>query len=225
MLNWKSIYSLVALALPIMSIPIFGQDVVSDVTLKNQKEASKTHLNIHFGHNFSTIQFFDSEGVKMTDITYLKGNSYLAGMEFNIKKKHLFQLECMYYDAGAESNFQNNLNWKLNYLGAGFSYGLKLINNPRYTLVSGLSLGADYLTKAYQSFGAVRYDLKASNAFENLHYRGILFLSNRIQVSEYMQFCIDYRFFGSLTEIEKDDTDQISRNIGHHILIGFNIQL
>lgn len=189
---------------------------------------SEISLNIIFGKNASTFGFVDSNGIKLKDMEYSQGNTFGIGMGITLADKHLIIPEFLYYEAGAKSDFEGTpLSWKLNYIGLGCGYGYKVINKSRFSMIPGVMLGADYLTKGIQTIGLNNYDVRKIEALTTWNMRSSFFLNNRLKVSEFMSIMFEYRFAIGLNQIENKDSDvnQKTRNIGHNFLLGFNIQL
>ena len=94
-------------------------------------------------------------------------------------------------------------------------------------MIPGMIIGADYLAKGIQTIGLNRYNVQEINAITNWNVRSNVFLNNRLKVSDLMSIMFEYRFGIGLNQIEKNDADldQKTRNIGHHFLLGLNIQL
>jgi hypothetical protein len=199
----------------------------SDSLLYTQKE-SKSSLNIILGKNTSTFRFIKSNGLKSKGIDHCQGNSFGIGMSIALSNKHFITPEFLYYEAGAKSDFNDTpISWKLNYIGLGCGYGIKVINKSRFSMIPGIIIGIDYMTKGTQTIGLKSYDVREIDALTNWNTRSNVYLNNRIKVSEFMYLILEYRFSVGLNQIENKDSNlnQKTRNINHHLLLGFNIQL
>jgi hypothetical protein len=211
-----------------MKTLLFTLSFFSLSTLLFGQRESSTSLNVLFGKNTSTFGFLNSDGLNTKDLEYTQGSTFEVGVEFTLADKHLVIPEILYYEAGAKSDFEGTpLSWKLNYIGLGCGYGYKMVNKSRFSIIPGFIIGADYLTKGIQTIGLNRYDVQEIDAISNWNIRSNVFLNNRLKVSEFMSIMFEYRFGISLNQIEKKDADidQKTRNIGHHFLLGLNIQL
>jgi hypothetical protein len=188
----------------------------------------ETNLSVLYGRNASTFGFVKSDGLKTSDMEFTGGNSFILGLGLTMNNRHVISPEMTYYEAGALRNLNGiPLQWKLNYLGLGCSYGFKVIAKEKYSLIPGLALGADYLLKGTQTIGNSRYDVKDTDALTNWNIRSNFYLNNRIRISESLFFLFEYRFGLGINQIEKNDADinQKTRNLGHHFLFGLNFAI
>ena len=183
-------------------------------------------LNLYVGKSISTFGFVNSTGVKTENTAFKNGDTYSADFEIQIAEKHLLMPGLMFHQAGAISDDGvGDMEWELDYLGIQYGYGYNILNKERFSMAPTLFLGADYLVKGIQTVGTTRYDVKAIDAFKDWNFRTNIGLNSRLRVAEYMSLVLDYRFNISLNQIEKKDADinQKTRNLGHLISLGLNI--
>lgn len=183
-------------------------------------------LNLYAGKSITTFGFVNSNGIKTENTAFRSGDIYSFDFEIQINQKHLLLPGIMYHQAGATGEGSaDNMSWKLSYLGIQYGYGYNVIKKERFAMAPLIVLGADYLLKGEQMIGTTRYDVKAIDAFKDWNFRVNAGLNNRLKIADQLALVLDYRFNLGLNQIEKKDAevDQKTRNIGHLITLGLNI--
>ena len=205
---------------------------VNDSLNNNQKEIyrpqtdSRIGLNLITGRTFSKFLF--SAPCVDQNTRYVNGNVFGGGVDLNLKNENHLICELIFQEAGAKSQAaENQINWRINYLGVGIGVSHKLMSRKNYTLSTGIITGIDYMLSGIQTMNQQNYDLKESEAFKIWNSRGSLFLDNIFDISENFSINLQYRFNQGLTQIEKKDQtqEQKTRNIGHILQLLFKIRL
>jgi hypothetical protein len=185
-----------------------------------------SQVNFNAGKTFSTFLYEDINSQKDTNISYTSGNSYALNIGMNLGAKHLMRAEINYSELGAKSRFLNDqLNWKLNYLGFGVHYIFHLLQSTSYSLSTGAIISFDYLLKGEQNVGDLSYNLKETDALKTWNLSSAALLNGRFKVTESLSIMAEYRFGIGINQIEKKDLGEKTRNLSHKVLIGLSFNI
>jgi hypothetical protein len=203
-----------------------------NVSVDNSKEDdqesidSKGQVNFFAGKTFSTFNFINSLGEKSKELSYTNGSNYGFNIGFNLGKRHLLRPEVAYTQAGASSTYMDQpIEWKLNYLGLGLGYLVKVLETKNLTLSPGVVLVNDYLIKGEQIVGDVRYNLNDNVVLKKWDLNAGVLLNARFKVTESLYMGFEYRFNAGLNQIEKQDQGEKTKNIIHKATVGLSFQL
>lgn len=211
-----------------MKNQLFTLLIVFSSHLSWTQKINSASLNFSHGLTLSTFIFSNSQNVHSKDIYYSVGNSFTAGLNFNLKSRHLIETNISLFQVGAKTlSNQTEIKWNINYLGIGIGYGYNVINKNNYRLAPGIVLSENYMLKGDQYINTKRYDLKSLNAFKQWNLQTAFFLQNQFRLNDKLSFNISYQFGIGLIQIEKNDSpqNQNTRTIGHQLNYGININL
>ena len=169
-----------------------------------QDTVSRMKVSFLFGKNASSFIFKDSLGAKSKDLSNTMGDFYGLNFQIRLKKRHVLIPELSYFNAG--SNYKKDgfdMTWRLNYVGFGLGYALKIIDTKNYSLAPKIAIGYDYLLKQNQTIGTASYDLTQTNsAFVNYNIRSSYGVTNQFKITDNLSFIAEYRYSIGLNQIE-----------------------
>jgi hypothetical protein len=182
-------------------------------------------LGIKAGQNFSTF-LFRSDKLDDLDYKYRNGSFYGMDLSFKLNDRNFLRTEIVAYQAGSQAIYGGNtISWRLNYIGLGAGYLVKLIdqeNRYKFSFSAGVQLGIDYMISGQQNVNKLNYDLKEVNAFHDFHFHGSPFVRAKFIATPRMNLSMEYRFAGSMVQIEGEDKSngQKTYNLGHIVCAG-----
>lgn len=187
-------------------------------------------LGLRAGQNFSTFIFRSD---KVVDIDYMYRIGSYCGMDlsFKLNERNFLRTELSAYQAGSQAIYAGNtISWRLNYIGLGAAYLFKMIDEEniyKFSFSAGIQLGIDYLLSGQQNVNKLNYDLKEVNAFRDFHFHGSPILRAKFIATPRLNLSMEYRFYGSLIQIEDEDKSngQKTYNIGHIICAGVSFNM
>jgi hypothetical protein len=183
-------------------------------------------VNFNAGKTFSTFLYKDANGQADSNLTYTSGNTYNLNIGMSLGAKHLLRAEVDYSERGANSRFlDDQIKWKLNYLGLGVHYVFDLLKKESYSLSTGALIAYDYLLKGEQSVGNKRYNLKESDALKPWNFSAGALINGRFKVTESFYIIAEYRFGIGVNQIEKKDEGEKTRNMSHKAQIGLSFNI
>lgn len=194
----------------------------------SQEESKVQFLEFSAGKTHSTLLFKDDAGVKNENISYKTGNTANFSLGIKLADKHILRPELNYMELGAIGDFSSvPVTWKLNYLGIGTSYLYEIIGHKKFGLRAGALFRFDYLTKAQQTIGVVRYNLNEENALKKVTIHSSLVLNPSYAISDNTAIFGEYRFGLGLMQIEKEEqlVNQKTRNLAQSLSVGLRINL
>ena len=132
-------------------------------------DAQSNSVGISFLQNYSTFRFIDSEGIK-DDLDYTIKYGYGLSYQHVFGEHFYLEVPVQYNNKGANSTLdQDQLDWSLHYVNAGFNLGYKFIIGRLYPQ---FGVGAYYgrLLKADQYIGSAHYDVMATEEISKNDY-------------------------------------------------------
>jgi hypothetical protein len=201
----------------LLTLILFGSS-----SIFSQKDV---RLNLFYGKNATNFIFKEGSANKVTN--YVFGDYYGLSLGIKATPRQSFRPEINFYQAGAKSTFNEiPLNWKLNYLGIGCAYLVKIVgkDSAKFNLSSGAFFSLDYLLKGQQSIGATNYNIIRENSLERYNIASAILLNGTYKVTESLFLNFEYRFNFGLNNIEKDQNEK-TRNIGNTGAIGISFKL
>ena len=181
-------------------------------------------LNFFYGKNETNFIFKDGSTNKETKYTF--GEYYGLSLGIKVAPRHSFRPEFNFYQAGAKSNYNEiPLNWKLDYVGAGFAYLVKIVgkDSANFALSSGAFFSLDYLINGNQAIGLNNYNIISENSMKRYNISSAFLLNGTYKVTESLFLNFEYRFNFGLNNIEKDQNEK-TRNIGNTAAIGISFK-
>ena len=182
-------------------------------------------FNLFYGKN--AANFLYQDGLSRSPTQFVLGDYYALSIGIKATPRQTFRPEINFYQAGAKSSFNGvPLNWKLNYIGAGFAYLVKIVgkDSALFNLSTGAFLSLDYLTSGNQSIGFDNYDVVKENIFEKYTITSSFLLNGTYKVTDLLFLNFEYRFNFGLKNIEKD-IHETTKNIGNTGSIGISFKL
>lgn len=201
----------------LLSLILFGSS-----SIFSQKDV---RLNLFYGKNATNFIFKEGSTNKAT--TYSFGDYYGLSLGIKVAPRHSLRPEINFYRAGANSTFNGiPLNWKLDYLGIGSAYLVKIVgkDSAKFNLSTGAFFSLDYLLKGKQSIGINNYNIIRENSLERYNITSAILLNGSYKVTESLFLNFEYRFNFGLNNIEKDQNEK-TRNIGNTGAIGISFKL
>jgi hypothetical protein len=178
------------------------------------------------GKNYSTFLFHDSKGNKDKSLDVISLNTFGANASM-VNGKSSIRPEFIFRQAGAKSDADGlPLSWKMNYVDLNLGYLYSVFQSNRFSISPGLALGFGYMMNGEQYIGNMRYSLVDTKALSRFDCTAHGLTNFKLQLSEDINLSLEYRIGLGIKQIEKDQTEQKTRNLFQSALlaIGFFIR-
>ena len=211
----------------ILLFSVFALNLANAQENNNTDEIQKLELKkIAFmgGLTFSSFIFDDTQISINNQYEYKADASLGLNFEFETNR-HLLRPELMYRRTGAFSTINDTkLSWSLSYLDLNLAYLYRVLDNEKFKIATGLSVGAGYMMDGKQYIGQTLYEANDEGFLNRFDLCANFLLNFNFSLSSKVDLFAEYRFGLSLLNLEKDD-NQSTRNMFHVIGLGlaFNI--
>lgn len=188
---------------------------------------SQKDLRLNFFYGKNATNFIFKDGLTNKSTKYAFGEFFGLSLGIKVAPKQSFRPEINFYQAGANSTFNGvPLNWKLDYVGVGSAYLVKIVgkDSAKFNLSTGAFFSLDCLLKGKQAIGINNYNIIRENSLERYNITSAFLLNGTYKVTESLSLNFEYRFNFGLNNIEKDQNEK-TRNIGNTGAIGISFKL
>jgi hypothetical protein len=188
---------------------------------------SQKDLRLNFFYGKNATNFIFKDGLTNKSTKYAFGEFYGLSLGIKVAPKQSFRPEINFYQAGAKSTFNETpLNWKLDYVGAGCAYLVKILgkDSANFAMSTGAFFSVDYLVKGNQAIGLTNYNIIREKSLQRYNITSAFLLNGTYKVTESLFLNFEYRFNFGLNNIEKDQNEK-TRNIGNTGAIGISFKL
>ena len=201
-----------------------AQDVKST---SNEQENQKLELNaISFmgGLTFSSFIFDDTQIAINNQYDYKVDASLGLNFEFETNR-HLLRPELLYRRVGSSSEInETQLSWTLSYLDLNLGYLYRVLDNEKFKIATGLSVGTGFMMQGTQYIGQVMYDTNDDRFLDRFDLTSSFLLNFNFKLSKTVDLIAEYRFGISILNLEKDN-DQSTRNMFHILGMGLSFHI
>jgi len=191
---------------------------------------SQDYSSIYFigGKSLSSLIYHNSNGEKDKQIESVTKTN--IGFNFCVNRdRNMFRTEIMLRQAGAKSIYNGTpVIWDMNYIDIGLDYFFNVFKSRNskgvFTFAPGIGFSAGYLLSGYQYIDDLKYSLLENESFNNSDYmiRGLLHFRTNIARSFFIT--AEYRIASSLKQIERQDTDESTKNFHQAIVFGIGLR-
>lgn len=189
--------------------------------------ASAQQLYVEGGRSLTSFEYKSSQGTNLDNLQSTTHNFMAIGYRKQLFTKNLhLSLGANYtgYGAiGSENEFENFMEWDVNYAGlnVGFDYNLFKIKKASVYLNGGM--GAAFLVQGSQTLNKTVIDLKNNDDFDSILVTMQIGAGFSHPISENLSFYAQYMYGKSLDMASGDaELKFASNNVGFGLLINIS---
>ncbi len=185
--------------------------------------SGQQHLNFNATHQFSSLKFLDSNGVK-ADVTPKFSYGYAFSYE-KVFKSIFIRPELGYRNNGAYANPDNiHVEWDFNYIDLNLSVGYRY-DFGKFEPQISIGFYEAFLLNGKQKIGFMQFDLLEINAVEQVDFGINAEIGCRVEISEKSALFFGYRHSFGLAQLEISDTSQELYHRFGALNLGFSYKL